>query len=72
MATPAAPGFPRVCEFERLPFVPEERRLRGRAVAGIGLDAYPAAGVGVGLEVRGMLPTGAAEVSAGLRFRLAR
>ncbi len=48
------------------------RRVRGQGVAGIGIDVYPAAGFGVGVEVRGTLPTGAAEVSAGLRVRLAR
>ncbi len=51
---------------------PDPRRVRGRAIGGVGIDIYPAAGFGVGLEVRGTLPTGAAEISAGLRVRLAR
>ncbi len=59
-------------EIEPWPAVREPRRVRGRAVAGIGLDVYPAAGVGVGVELRGTLPTGSAELSAGLRVRIAR
>ncbi len=47
-------------------------RIHGRAVGGVGLDVYPAAGVGVGVELRGTLPAGSAELSAGLRVRLGR
>ena len=52
-----------------------EATFRPHLVAGAGLDLYPFAGVGVGVEARGVLsPAGAAlsTVAVGLRVRLAR
>ena len=52
-----------------------EATFRPHLVAGAGQDLYPFAGVGVGVEARGVLsPAGAAlsTVAVGLRVRLAR
>lgn len=51
------------------------RALRPHLVGGVGVDVYPFAGVGVGIEVRGVVSAAGPYLSAGelgLRVRLAR
>ncbi len=53
--------------------VPNDRPLRAHLVAGFGLDVYPLAAVGVGVEVRGVVGARGGSLStvgAGLRVRL--